>query len=235
MFTLTRVHVNVNNVFNSGSSRLSGAALTGYCAAQQKLVSTRTVVSSVRWPYTHRTSSSGTALVRIPDQIHVYKVGRLPDGDSMREAGNYYHIEQSTYWNRFSQNGRSVVTKTVSMTSGPSETAAAKAYRSLPNDYELTELRNEAREDKEKVVQELAAAKLTREKLEGLTQGLTHTDEVIKEVQAEIAALKAQNEELRRKVAKDGSGTQDTDFSKFEQLSKRSKTEGLQPGPGNDD
>jgi hypothetical protein len=153
----------------------------------------------------------------------------------MREAGSYYHIEQSAYWNRFSQGGRPVIAKTVSMTSGPSDTAAAKAYRPLPNDHELTELRNEAREDKEKAAQQLAAAKLTREKLEGLTQGLAHTDEVIQEAQTEIAALKAQNEELRRKTAKDGSGTQDTDFSKFQQLSKRSKMEGLQAGPGSDD
>jgi hypothetical protein len=81
----------------------------------------------------------------------------------------------------------------------------------------------------------VAAAKLTRDKLEGLTQGLAHTDEVIQEAQIEIAALKTQNEELRRKAAKDGSGTQGTDFSKFEQLSERSKTDGLQPSPGNDD
>lgn len=81
-------------------SLLTGAALTGYCAAQQKPAPTRTVASPVRRLYTHRPSRSGTALVRVPDQIHVYKVGRLPDGDSMREAGSYYHIEQSAYWNR---------------------------------------------------------------------------------------------------------------------------------------
>ena len=99
----------------------------------------------------------------------------------MREAGNYYHIEQSAYWNRFVKGGRPVVTNRVSVTSGPSETAAAKAYRIAPDDHELTELRNEARDDKEKAARELAQAELAREKLEGLTQGLAHTDEVIKE------------------------------------------------------
>ena len=49
----------------------------------------------------------------------------------MREAGNY-HIEQSAYWNRFGQGGRPVVTNRVSVTSGPSETTAAKAYRIAP-------------------------------------------------------------------------------------------------------
>jgi hypothetical protein len=216
-------------------SLLIGAALTGYCSAQQKPAPTRSALLPVRRPSTHGTSRSGTALVRVPDQVHVYKVGRLPDGDSMREAGNYYHIEQSAYWNGFARKGLPIATNTVTIATGPSETAAAKAYRVLPNDHDLTELRNEAREDKERAAQELAAAKLTREKLEGLTQGLAHTDEVIKEAQTEISALKVQNEELRRKVAKDGSGTQDTDFSKFQQLSKRSKTEGLQAGPGSDD
>ena len=154
----------------------------------------------------------------------------------MREAGNYYHIEQSAYWNRFVRGARPVVTNRASVTSGPSETAAAKAYRILPDDHELTELRNEARDDNEKAAQELAQAKLTREKLEGLTQGLAHTDEIIKEAQTQIAELKSQNDELRRKAAvKESEKSQDTDFSKFERMSKQSKTEGLQPGPGSDD
>jgi len=154
----------------------------------------------------------------------------------MREAGNYYHIEQSAYWNRFVKGGRPVVTNRVSVTSGPSETAAAKAYRIAPDDHELTELRNEARDDKEKAARELAQAELAREKLEGLTQGLAHTDQVIKEAQTQIAELKAQNDELRRKAAmKESEKSPDTDFSKIEGMSKRSKTEGLQPGPGSDD
>ena len=105
-----------------------------------------------------------------------------------------------------------------------------------PDDHELIELRNEARDDKEKAAQELAQAKLAREKLEGLTQGLAHTDQVIKEAQTRIAELKTQNDELRRKAAvKEDKKSQETDFSKFEGMSKRSKTEGLQPGPGSDD
>ena len=39
-------------------------------------------------------------------------------------------------------------------------TAAAKAYRIAPDDHELAELRNEARDDKEKAAQELTQAKL---------------------------------------------------------------------------
>jgi chromosome segregation ATPase len=154
----------------------------------------------------------------------------------MREAGNYYHIEQSAYWNRFVQGGCPIVTNRVSVTSGASETPAAKAYRTLPDDHELTELRSEAREHKEKAAQELAQAKLAREKLEGLTQGLAQTDQVIREARNRIAELESQNDELRRKAAvKEDRKSPDTDFSKIEGMSKQSKTEGLQPGPGSDD
>ena len=154
----------------------------------------------------------------------------------MREAGNYYHIEQSAYWNRFVRNGRPVVTSRVSVRGGPSETVAAKVYRVVPDDHELSELRNEAREDKEKAAHELTQAELAREKLEGLTQALAHTDQVIKEAQTQITELKAQNDELRRKAAvKEDGKSQEPNFSKFEQMSKQSKTEGLQPGPGSDD
>ena len=214
-----------------------GAVLSGCSySQQQKPLATRAKASVGRRPSGRRITYQGNSLVRVPDQTHVYKVGPLPDGDSMREAGNYYHIEQSAYWNRFVKGGHPMVANRVSVTSGPSETAAAKAYRIAPDDHELTELRNEARDDKEKAVQELVQAKLAREKLEGLTKGLAHTDQVIKEAQTRIAELETQNDELRRKAAVKGDRKpQDTDFSKFEGMSKGSKTEGLQPGPGSDD
>jgi len=210
-----------------GGCSYSGAKATG---------GPRAKASVGRRPSGRRITYQENRLVRVPDQTHVYKVGRLPDGDSMREAGNYYHIEQSAYWNRLVKGGRPIVANRVSVTSGPSETAAAKAYRIAPDDHELTELRNEARDDKEKAARELAQAELAREKLEGLTQGLAHTDQVIKEAQTRIAELETQNDELRRKAAvKEDRKSQNTDFSKFEGMSKGSKTEGLQPGPGSDD
>src|SRR5258708_36953662 len=61
-----------------------------------------------------------SGLVRVPDQLHVYRVGRLPDGDSMRDAGNYYHVEQSAYWNRFNPSRRQVVISGACVASGTS-------------------------------------------------------------------------------------------------------------------
>jgi hypothetical protein len=153
----------------------------------------------------------------------------------MGDAGNYYHVEQSAYWNRFNPSGREVVISGASITSGPSSSIVAKVYRAVPDDQELTELRNEARDEKDKVVHELEQAKLAREKLEGLTQGLAQTDQVIKEARTEISELKAQNDDLRRKAAMKDSEKSDKDFAQIEATSKRSKTDGLQPGPVSDD
>ena len=153
----------------------------------------------------------------------------------MREAGNYYHVEQSAYWNRCSPSGRQVLINQAPVTSGPSQTASGKAYRVVPDERELTELRNEAKADKDQTAAQLAKAKLAREKLEGLTEGLAHTDEVIKQAETEITRLKEENGELRHKAEMKESGKPGIDFSQIEGASKQPKTDGLQPGPGADD
>jgi hypothetical protein len=211
--------------------------LVGPCCGQQAVTSVKAKAQAtpVDSGKSHRVGYRESGLVRVPDQLHVYRVGRLPDGDSMREAGNYYHVEQSAYWNRFNSASRPVAISGVALANGPSSTITAKAYRAVPDDQELTELRNEARDDKDKLVQELAKAKMTREKLEGLTQALTQTDQVIREVRAEISELKAQNDDLRRKAAIKNSEKLDRDFGKIEGMSKRSKIDDLQPGPVSDD
>jgi len=211
--------------------------LIGCCRGQQPITSVkaRAQATPAHSGTVHRFSYRESELVRVPDQLHVYRVGRLPDGDSMRDAGNYYHVEQSAYWNRFNPAGRRAAVSRASLASGPNSAIAAKAYRVVPDDEELTELRNEARDDKDKVVQELQRAKFAREKLEGLTQGLAQTDQVIKEARTEISELKAQNDDLRRKAAMKDAEKLDRDFGKIEGMSKRSKTDGLQPGPVSDD
>ena len=216
------------------------AVLSGCCTHQQPraaAVKAKTCVAIRRT--VHRVNYQASGQVRVADQVHVYRVGRFQDGDSMREAGNYYHVEQSAYWNRFSPNGRPVVISGTRVTSGPSETTAAKAYRVVPDDHELAELRNEARADKEKTAEELAKAKLAREKLEGLTQGLAQTDQVIKEAQSEITQLKSENDELRRKTAAKDSGQAEPDFGKLRQTqqtaAKKPSGDALAQGPGNND
>ena len=216
---------------------LAAGVLSGCCGGHPSSASVKGKARVARASSGHRLTYRESGLVRVPDQTHVYKVGRLADGDSMREGGNYYHIEQSAYWNRFTPGSRPLVRTGSAVTSGPSSSSdLAKAYRIVPDDHELTELRNEARADKNKTAEELTKAKLAREKLEGLTQGLAQTDQVIKAAQTEIAQLKTQNDDLRRKAAMKDNQKSDTDFSKIESMrSKQPKREGLQPGPGSDD
>jgi hypothetical protein len=176
-----------------------------------------------------RLSYQESQLVRVPDRIHVYKVGRLPsaDDESMHEAGNYYHTEQSAYWNRFAPGSRVVPTAT-----GPGDAVGARVYRGVPDDQQLTELRNETRAEKEKALTELGQLRIAREKLDGMTQGIAHTDEVIRDAREEISRLKNENDELKRKAAmKDTNKPVDTDFSKFGEAGEVRKQDDLQPGP----
>jgi hypothetical protein len=219
------------------------AVLSGCCTHQQPRtaavkakISSRCIASrSIR----RRVSYQAGGAVRVADQVHVYRVGRLPDGDSMQEAGNYYHVEKSSYWNRFSATGRPVAISGTRVTRVPSETAAAKAYRVVPDDHELAELRNEAHADKEKAAEELAKAKLTRKKLEGLTQGLAQTDQVIKQAQTNITQLKQENDELRRRAATNAGGQVEPDFGKLRETqqtaTKKPAEDALAQGPGNND
>jgi hypothetical protein len=211
---------------------LAGGIIGSVCG-QQAVTSVKTNARAT--PLHSGRSHRESELVRVPDQLHVYRVGRLPDGDSMRDAANYYHVEQSAYWNRFNSAGRPVAIHRSALVSGPNSVVAAKAYRVVPDDQQLTELRSEARAEKEKVLQELEKAKITREKLEGLTQGLAQTDQVINEARIEISELKAQNDDPRRKAAMKDTEKSDRDFGKIGGMSKRSKIDGLQPGPVSDD
>ncbi len=115
---------------------------------------------------------------------------------------------------------------------GPGDAVGTRVYRGVPDDQQLTELRNETRAEKEKALTELGQLRIAREKLDGMTQGIAHTDEVIKDAREEISRLKSENEELKRKAAmKDGNKPADTDFSKFGEAGKVRKQEDLQPGP----
>jgi len=69
---------------------LAGGMIGSCCGQQAVKVKAKARATPVHSGRSRRESE----LVRVPDQLHVYRVGRLPDGDSMRDAGNYYHVEQ---------------------------------------------------------------------------------------------------------------------------------------------
>jgi hypothetical protein len=157
--------------------------------------------------------------LRVPDQIHDYRVGRLPseDCDSMREAGHWYHIEQSAYWNRFPSGARVVTTNT---------NAGPRAYRYTANDNELIEQRNEAKEEKEKAFQELREAQIAKEKLDIATAGIARTNDILREADSEIGRLKTENAELKGKMELGKNDSVKEDFSAFAQESGQTGKQG---------
>jgi hypothetical protein len=181
------------------------------CCAQKPVAVVQPV--SVAGKTGRRITYQESQLVRVPDRIHVYKVGRMPSDqdESMQEAGNFYHIEQSAYWNRFVPGSRVVPT-------GSSEAAGARVYRGVPNDQQLSELRSEAQIEKQKIASELDQVQLAKERLNGMTQGIAHTNEVLQTAQKQMTRLKSENEDLKRKAAlKDLNKPGNSDFLTFEQ------------------
>jgi hypothetical protein len=163
--------------------------------------------------------------LRVPDQIHDYRVGRLPseDCDSMRGAGHWYHIEQSAYWNRFPNGARVTMTNT---------NAGPRAYRYAANDQELIEQRHEAKEEKEKAFKELTEAQIAKEKLDIATAGIARTNDILREADSEIGRLKTENAELKGKMELGKNNSVKEDFSAFAQESGQTSKPGkLADGP----
>jgi len=162
--------------------------------------------------------------IRIPDTVHAYKVGQFPstDDQSMSEAGNWYHIEQAAYWNRFLPGSRVETT-------GPSGNTAARAYRPTPIAGEVTELRNEALQDKQKLQESLNQVQLAKKKLSTSMQNVEKTNQIISGAMSEISKLRSENEDLKRKLQSDSLAQPDTDLQRFEKQDATPK--GLAPGP----
>jgi hypothetical protein len=162
--------------------------------------------------------------IRIPETVHAYKVGRLPSADdqSMTESGNWYHIEQSAYWNRFIPTSRIETT-------GPNGNTAARAYRPAPTSGEISELRNEALQDKQKLQDNLNQIQLAKEKLSAAMQNTEKTNQIISGAMSEISKLRNENEDLKRKLQSNSAVQPDADFQKFEK--QNSKPQELAPGP----
>ncbi|MBV9492592.1 MAG: hypothetical protein JO069_23110 [Verrucomicrobia bacterium] len=163
----------------------------------------------------------------VPERVHAYDVGRLPshDGRSITEAGKWYHVEQSAYGNRF------VAGSHVVITSGPMDQVAVRAYRPVPNDPQVTELRNEALEEKRRAADALGQIELAKEKLGVATQNAQKTNEIIAQAMNKVRALHDENEALKRELELNKAKGQGpaADFSKFEQAAK--DPGGLAPGP----
>jgi hypothetical protein len=199
----------------------------GGCATHRQTPVRRVIVTKAE---TGRSlSARESRIVRVPDKLHVYKIGRLPtqNGDGMTEAANYYHIDQSAYWNRFVPGSR--VTST-----GPAGVLGSQTYRIGGNDQEVRELRNEAQADKAKVVAELRELQLANEKVNAAISGIEQTNKIVVQAQNEINQLRTENLNLKRQQAEVAVAKKsvDTDFSQFEKVTQG--TQGNPAQPAND-
>jgi hypothetical protein len=122
-----------------------GAAWLSGCCHQGPLATNSRASHGKHFHWSRTLSDSGRRPLSIPERVHAYDVGRLPshDGRSIHEAGTWYHVEESAYGNRFVPGSHAVI-----VTRGPTEQVAVRAYRPVPNDPQVTELRNEALEEK---------------------------------------------------------------------------------------
>jgi hypothetical protein len=206
----------------------AGVALLSSCCHWEPSVTKPVAVNRTHHLRGRRCPASASLSSRVPERIHVYDVGRLPsrDGRSITEAGKWYHLEQSAYGNRFVPGSHAVINM------GPTEQIAARAYRPVPNDPQVTELRNEALQDKKRAADALGQIQLAKEKLGIATQNAQKTNEIIAEAMNKVRALHEENEALKRQLEmhKAKEPSPDPDFSKFEQTTTKHPS-GLAPGP----
>jgi len=204
-----------------------GTAWLSGCCHQGPLAATRGASHGKHFHRGRSLSDSGTRSSGISERVHAYDVGRLPshDGRSVSEAGRWYHVEQSAYGNRFVPGSHAVIT------SGPADHVAVRAYRPVPNDPQVTELRNEALEEKRRAADALDQIELAKEKLGVATKNAQKTNEIIAQAMNKVRALRDENEALKRdlELTKAKGQGPAADFSKFEQAAK--EPGGLAPGP----
>lgn len=204
-----------------------GAAWLSGCCHQGPLASKRGAGYGNHHHRGRVLSDSGRRRLSVPERVHAYGVGRLPshDGRSIREAGTWYHVEQSAYGNRFIPGSHVVIT------SGPADHVSVRAYRPVLNDPQITELRNEALEEKRRAADAIGQIELAKEKLGVATQNAQKTNEIIAQAMNKVRALHDENEALKRELELTkgkGQGSA-ADFSNFEQAAK--DPGGLAPGP----
>ena len=205
-----------------------GAAWLSGCCHQGPLATNSRASHGKHFHRGRVLSDSTTRPSSISERVHAYNVGRLPshDGRLIHEAGRWYHVEQSAYGNRFVPGSHAVI-----VTRGPTDQVAVRAYRPVPNDPQVTELRNEALEEKRRAADALSQIELAREKLGVAAQNAQKTNEIIAQAMNKVRALHDENEALKRELELNRSKAQGpaADFSKFEQAAK--DPGGLAPGP----
>jgi hypothetical protein len=148
----------------------------------------------------HDRTEELSAKVVTPSEIHVYDVGRLPDGNGgMSEAHRYYRVVQSEHFDlRLPETGKGW--KYAPKPTGPKKMFYAPTYTPPPQSERITDAVSRA-QDKER--QAVAAKKQLEDATGRIRDRLNEDNNLRQELQNEMEA----NEELKRQIDKGVDGS----------------------------
>ena len=131
-----------------------------------------------------------TNQVRVPDEVHAYAIGRLPNREGgMDEAHLYYRIEQSAHWDLRLPAKR----QATALTTGPKEVFYPPTYQPPPNDQRVRDAMAAADQAR-------LAAEQAQRNFESATEDIHKKLQEDNQLKDEIQELLKQNQQLREQL-----------------------------------
>jgi hypothetical protein len=128
-----------------------------------------------------------TNQTRVPDEVHAYAIGRLPNGEGgMDEAHLYYRIEQSARWDLRLPSSR----QAMALVTGPKEVFYPPTYQPPPNDQRVRDAMTAANQAR-------LAAEQAQRNFESATGDIRKKLQEDNQLKDEIQELLKQNQQLR--------------------------------------
>jgi hypothetical protein len=131
-----------------------------------------------------------TNQIRVPDEVHAYAIGRLPNGEGgMDEAHLYYRIEQSAHWDLRLPAKR----QATALTTGPKAVFYPATYQAPPHDQQVHDA--VAAADQARL-----AAEQAQRNFESATEDIHKKLQEDNQLKDEIQDLLKQNQQLREQL-----------------------------------
>jgi hypothetical protein len=131
-----------------------------------------------------------TNQIRVPDEVHAYAIGRLPNGEGgMDEAHLYYRIEQSAHWDLRLPSNR----QAAKLVTGPKEIFYPPTYQPPPNDQRVRDATAAADQAR-------LAAEQAQRNFESATEDIHKKLQEDNQLKDEIQELLKQNQQLREQL-----------------------------------
>jgi hypothetical protein len=131
-----------------------------------------------------------TNQTRVPDEVHAYAIGRLPNGEGgMDEAHLYYRIEQSAHWDLRLPSSR----QAAKLVTGPKEAFYPPTYQAPPNDQRVRDAMAAADQAR-------LAAEQAQRNFELATEDIHKKLQEDNQLKDEIQELLKQNQQLREQL-----------------------------------